>query len=72
VLQQFVEKYNVPVEFFGKVIDQDSNALAGVNVKLSVIFAHHKRSHANAHKDQGDKLRDCIFNGYKINVANGG
>lgn len=36
VLQQFVEKHNVPVEYFGKVIDQDSNALAGVNVKVSV------------------------------------
>ena len=36
VLQQFVEKHNVSVEFFGKIIDQDSNALAGVNVKVSV------------------------------------
>lgn len=35
-MQQAVEKQNVPVCFYGKVVDQDSNALAGVRVKLGV------------------------------------
>jgi hypothetical protein len=34
--QKYVEEKNVPIEFFGKIIDQDSNALAGAVVK-SVI-----------------------------------
>jgi len=33
---KFVEVKNVPVQFYGLVIDQDSNALAGVDVKLTV------------------------------------
>jgi hypothetical protein len=36
VVATFVEGKNVPVEFYGLVIDQDSNALAGVDVKVSV------------------------------------
>ncbi|MGA2787583.1 MAG: hypothetical protein ABSF60_08650 [Verrucomicrobiota bacterium] len=36
VLQQFVEKHNAAVQFFGKVVDQDNNALAGANIKISI------------------------------------
>lgn len=36
VTAKFVEGKNVPVEFYGLVIDQDSNALAGVDVKVTV------------------------------------
>jgi hypothetical protein len=36
LVSKFVEGKNAPVEFYGLVIDQDSNALAGVNVKVSV------------------------------------
>lgn len=35
-MKQDVEGKNVPVRFYGMVIDQDSNALAGVSVTLSV------------------------------------
>lgn len=34
--KQAVEGHNHPVRFYGMVIDQDSNALAGVSVELSV------------------------------------
>jgi hypothetical protein len=34
--KQAVERLNVPVRFYGMVIDQDSNALSGVRVKLGV------------------------------------
>lgn len=33
---EFVEQKNVPIEFYGIVLDQDSNALSGVNVKVTV------------------------------------
>ena len=33
---RFVEQKNEPIEFYGMVIDQDSNALSGVNVKVTV------------------------------------
>jgi hypothetical protein len=36
VVERFVEAKNVPVEFYGLVIDQDSNSLTGVNVKGSI------------------------------------
>jgi hypothetical protein len=36
VTKKFVEGKNVPVEFYGLVIDQNSNALAGVDVKVTV------------------------------------
>jgi hypothetical protein len=36
VISNFIESKNVPVEFYGQVIDQDSNALAGVDVKVIV------------------------------------
>ncbi len=36
VTAKFVEGKNVPVEFYGLVIDQNSNALAGVDVKVTV------------------------------------
>ena len=36
VVEKFVEGKNGPVEFYGLVIDQNSNALAGVDVKVSV------------------------------------
>lgn len=35
-MKQAVEGQNVPVQFYGMVIDQDSNALSGVRVKLGV------------------------------------
>ena len=35
-MKQMVEELNVPVRFYGMVIDQDSNALSGVRVKLGV------------------------------------
>jgi hypothetical protein len=35
-LQQALEAKNVPLDFYGKVIDQDSNSLAGVKIKLAV------------------------------------
>ncbi|MGO8681210.1 MAG: hypothetical protein ACLQUR_04590 [Limisphaerales bacterium] len=34
--RQEIESANVPVEFYGKVIDQDSNTLSGVNIKAVV------------------------------------
>lgn len=33
---QFVERKNVPVDFHGQFIDQDSNALAGVEIQVSI------------------------------------
>ena len=36
VVAKFIERKNIAIEFYGLVIDQDSNALAGVNVKVSV------------------------------------
>ena len=36
--KQEIESANVPVEFYGRFIDQDSNALPGVNIK--VIIRH--------------------------------
>ena len=35
----FIESLNVPVNFYGLVIDQDSNALAGVQIKVTVLEA---------------------------------
>jgi hypothetical protein len=35
-LEQALEAKNVPLDFYGKVIDQDSNSLAGVKIKLAV------------------------------------
>jgi hypothetical protein len=35
-MKQMVEELNVPVRFYGMVIDQNSNALSGVRVKLGV------------------------------------
>jgi hypothetical protein len=37
VLKQFVDGKNVPVKFYGLVIDQDSNALSGVHIKVTVL-----------------------------------
>ncbi len=34
--KQEIESANVPVDFYGKVIDQDSNALSGVDIKITV------------------------------------
>lgn len=34
--EQHVESKNSPIEFFGQVIDQDSNALSGVDVSIAV------------------------------------
>jgi len=34
--QQYVEGHNVPIDFHGQVIDQDSNALSGVDIKVVV------------------------------------
>ncbi len=35
-LQRLLEGKNVPVNFYGKVIDQDSNSLSGVEIKVTV------------------------------------
>ena len=35
--KQFIERRNVPVDFYGEFIDQDSNAISGVNVKVSIL-----------------------------------
>lgn len=35
-VRQYIERQNVPIEFYGKFIDQDSNALAGVSIKISI------------------------------------
>jgi hypothetical protein len=35
-MRAVIEAKNVPLEFYGKVIDQDSNALPGVNIKVWV------------------------------------
>lgn len=37
VTERFVEGKNVPIEFYGQVIDQDSNALAGVQIEAQVV-----------------------------------
>lgn len=37
VVERFIENKNVPVEFYGQVIDQDSNALAGVSINAVVV-----------------------------------
>jgi len=37
VVARFIENKNVPIEFYGRVIDQTSNALAGVSVKIMVV-----------------------------------
>jgi hypothetical protein len=34
--QKFVESRNKPIDFYGRVIDQDSNALSGVDIKVSI------------------------------------
>jgi hypothetical protein len=34
--QRFVESRNKPIVFYGRVIDQDSNALSGVDIKVSI------------------------------------
>jgi hypothetical protein len=34
--KQFIEKRNAPIEFYGRVIDQDSNALSGVHIQSSI------------------------------------
>ena len=34
--KEFVEGKNAPVDFYGQVIDQDSNALSGVDIKVSI------------------------------------
>ncbi|HZL79492.1 MAG TPA: hypothetical protein VFC17_11625, partial [Candidatus Limnocylindrales bacterium] len=36
LFRQMIEEKNSPIEFFGRFIDQDSNALSGVNVKLVI------------------------------------
>jgi hypothetical protein len=35
-VQQYNERRNAPIEFYGQVIDQDSNFMAGVRIKLSI------------------------------------
>ncbi len=34
--RQEIESANAPIEFYGKVIDQDSNALAGAKIKIGI------------------------------------
>lgn len=36
VAEEFVQQKNAPIEFYGMVIDQDSNALSGVKIKAVV------------------------------------
>jgi hypothetical protein len=36
VFHKYVESHNVPIDFYGRVIDQDSNALSGVKIKSAV------------------------------------
>ena len=36
VTRKFVENKNQPIDFYGQVIDQDSNALSGVNIKSAI------------------------------------
>jgi hypothetical protein len=36
-IRQYLESQNKPVEFFGKIIDQDGNPLAGVKIKGEVL-----------------------------------
>lgn len=35
-VKQYIESQNAPIVFYGKVIDQDSNALAGAKVKIGI------------------------------------
>lgn len=36
VIQEYNEQHNAPIEFYGQVIDQDSNALSGVKINVSI------------------------------------
>jgi hypothetical protein len=36
LITKFVEGNNVPINFFGQIVDQDSNSLAGVDVKFGI------------------------------------
>ena len=40
IASQFVAERNQPVEFYGRVIDQDSNSLSGAKVKISILHLH--------------------------------
>ena len=35
-VKRYIESQNVSIEFYGKVIDQDSNALAGAKIKIGI------------------------------------
>lgn len=35
--KQFVESRNVPIDFYGRVIDQDSNSLSGAKIKIGIL-----------------------------------
>ena len=35
--KQFIEKRNVPIEFYGRVIDQDSNLLSGAKIQIAIL-----------------------------------
>jgi hypothetical protein len=34
--QRYIEEHNVPINFYGQVIDQESNSLAGVDIKVAI------------------------------------
>ena len=36
--KQIIDERNVPIEFFGKVVDQDSNPIAGVTIQAAVVY----------------------------------
>jgi hypothetical protein len=40
VVQQYNENRNAPIEFYGRVIDQNSNAIPGVNITASIQQPH--------------------------------
>jgi hypothetical protein len=40
VVQQYNEKHNAPIEFYGQVIDQNSNGIPGVNIIASIQQPH--------------------------------
>ena len=35
-MQRYVDRQNVPIGFYGQVVDQDGNALAGVQIKVVI------------------------------------
>ena len=37
MLKKLVQSANVPIEFYGRVIDQDSNALSGAKIKIGIL-----------------------------------